>query len=89
MTTSSKGLISAPKTAQLKHKAANIKFAPFQPYWSSKKLASGAKTKVPTPLPQTAMPRNEIEPVLKILIKKENTFIKLDLQISAELTNEL
>ena len=66
MTTSSKGLISAPKTAQLKHKAANIKFAPFQPYWSNKKLASGAKTKVPTPLPQTAMPRNEIESVLQI-----------------------
>ena len=61
VTTSSKGLISAPKTAQLKHKAANIQFAPSQPYRSSKKLASGAKTKVPTPLPQTAMPRNEIE----------------------------
>ena len=90
VTTSSKGLISAPKTAQLKHKAANIQFAPFQSYWSSKKLASGAKTKVPTPLPQTAMPRNEIESVLKISNKKkENTFIKLDLQISAELTNEL
>ena len=85
VTTSSKGLISAPKTAQLKHKAANIKFAPSQPYWSSKKLASGAKTKVPTPLPQTAMPRNEIESVLK----KENSFIQLNLDISAELTNEL
>ena len=56
VTTSSKGLISAPKTAQLKHKAAKIKFAPFQPYWSNKKFASGAKTKVPTPEPQTAIP---------------------------------
>ena len=84
MTTSSKGLISAPKTAQLKHKAANIKFAPLQSYRSSKKLASGAKTKVPTPLPQTAMPRNEIECILK-----KNTFMKLDLDVSAELINEL
>ncbi len=56
VTTSSKGLISAPKTAQLNNKAAKIKFAPFQPYWSNKKFANGAKTKVPTPDPQTAIP---------------------------------
>ena len=34
--TNSNGLIKDPQMAQLKHKAAKIMFAPFQPYKSSK-----------------------------------------------------
>lgn len=43
-------------TAQLSISPARIRFAPLQPKFSRRMLASGAKANVPNPEPQTAIP---------------------------------